>query len=357
MAPFFSFLTGSGKKDSENTEKDAEGAKFNNKLERKEFFAALLSPLIPDSREETTESRTITIKNANDAQLITTNINDSESFEDAFDRILHFFGNRFDPKSAGIDILALDPLIERIFIRKSRNEAIEYPVLDTTGKPLLTAILKNPVMLVARKGLRTVTFSGDAPIQNDRIYIPISLNMSRDRIDMLINELYRHKAVKLYTRSGVQKNIGINPDIALINAVMPHLVPGYPSFSSLELQMGSRNRTARETIYVWLEVTDRKYYNKLLTQINEIIYNFYDSELEKHMQKDKDETFAIEIQPAVFVTGSGIGGEICSLIPLIGSGFIFSREKITFASGDNYVDMNMKTVSSMEIELKNNTDI
>ncbi len=349
MAPFFSFLTGSKKE----TEKNADGAGVNNKLERKDFFAALIPPLIPDNREGITESRTITIKNANDAQLIITDISDNENIEDAFDRVQHFLGDRFDP--AGIYILALDPLIERIFIRKTKNEAIEYPVFDTAGKPALTAILKNPLMLVARKGLRIMNFADT--VQNDRIYIPVSLNMSRQRMDMLINELYRHKAVKLYTRLGVQKNIGMNPDIGLINAVMPHLVPGYPSYSSLEWQMASKNKNGGETIYVWLEVIDRKYYNKLLTQINEIIYNFYASELEKRRQEEKDEMFAIEIQTAVFVTGSGIGGEICSLIPLIGSGFIFSREKITFSSGDNYMDMNMKTISSIGIELKNNMDM
>ncbi len=353
MAPFFSFLTGS-KKEIESKEKDSNGERVNNKAVRKEFFTALIPPLIPDSKDGITESRTITIRNANDAQIIITNISDNESLEDAFDKVQHFLGDRFDPASAGVDILALDPLIERIFIRKTKNEAIEYPVFDTSGKPALTAVLKNPLMLVVRKGLRTV--AADI-VQNDRIYIPISLNMSRERIDMLINELYRHKAVKLYTRLGVQKDIGINPDIALINAVIPHLIPGCPSYSSLEWQMASKNGNAGETIYVWLEVTDRKYYNKLLTQIYEIICNFYASELEKHRPEEKDEMFAIQIQTAVFVTTSGIGGEICSLIPLIGSGFIFSREKIVFSSGDNYVDMNMKTIGSMGIELKNNMDV
>jgi hypothetical protein len=347
-----SFLTGKGKKKKNN---DAEGKpveNIKNKTEEKDYFAALISSLIPDQKVGCTEARTITIKNASDAQLIITDINDNESLDDVFDRILHFLGARLDPKSAGRDILALDPLVERIFIRKTQNEAIEYPVFDETGKPAQTAILKNPLMVVARKGLR-LALENESFVQNDRLYVPISVNMSVEQIDALVNELYRHKAVKVLTRTGVIKNIGINPDIALIDAVMPHFVSGYPSFSPLEWEMISKSKGMAETIYVWLEVKDRRYYNKILTQISEIITNFYTRELEKHKEKENG-IFELEIQPAVFATWLGIGGEMCSLIPFIGSGYLFSSKKVVFSSDNTYTNTNMKKINSMGIKLKPN---
>ncbi len=338
MSSFISFL-------SFESKKGKNAYTYNREEGKGDYFAALVSPLIPDENDVSIKARTITIKNARDAQVIITDVNNTESADDAFDRILLFLGSRFDPAWAGKDIIALDPLIERIFIRRKNAEPLQYPVHDTTGKPVQTAVMKKNPMLVVRKGLRTAS-SVDG--NNDRLYIPIRASMPKDKKDALVNRLYRHKAVKIFTKRGVLKKIGINPDIVLlIDAVMPHLVYGYPPLSSSDWETEYSKNKGAERIYVWLEVNDRKYYNKIITQIYEIIDDFYASELKEHTAEDM---YQLEIQPAVFVTKSGIGGEICSLIPFIGSGYVFP-------SDDNYVTTNMKKISSMDIELKNNEDM
>ncbi len=309
------------------------------------FFAALISPLITDIKEKNIEARTITVKQNGDAQIISlnTNVDNQLEVEDAFDRILSFLGNRLDPITAGKEILALDPLVERIFVRKSLSEPIEYPVFDDSGKTSQTAVLKNPVVIVARKGLRALT-KNEVAKAADKLYIPIRVSMSKELADKLVNSLYMHPAVKLLTKAGVLKHIGINPDTRLMEVVISQLVSGYPSPDIHDIKIG-------DMIYVWLEVTDRKYYNKILTQIYEIINDFAIKEMKSDSSNFELE---IEVKPAVFMTKMEIGGELCSQILLSGSGCLFTSlhgtNKVMLPSG------RMSEIASMGIALKPNSD-
>jgi hypothetical protein len=305
------------------------------------FFAALISPLITDIKEKNIEARTITVKQKGDAQIIITNV-DSQ-LEDAFDRILFFLGSRLNPMTAGKDILALDPLVERILVRRSLSEPIEYPIFDDSGKTSQTAVLKNPVVIVARKGLRALTKNEEAKAA-DKLYIPIRVSMSKELADKLVNSLYMHPAVKLLTKAGVLKHIGINPDTRLMEVVISQLVSGYPSPDIHDIKIG-------DMIYVWLEVTDRKYYNKILTQIYEIINDFAIKEMKSDSSNFELE---IEVKPAVFMTKMEMGGELCSQILLSGSGCLFTSfqgiNKVMPPSG------RMNEIASMGIALKPNSD-
>jgi hypothetical protein len=314
------------------------------------FFAALISPLITDIKEKNIEARTITVKQKGDAQIIILNTNvdvDNQlEVEDAFDKILSFLGNRLDPLTAGKEILALDPLVERIFVRKSLSEPIEYPIFDDSGKTSQTAILKNPVVIVARKGLRALTKNEEAK-GADKLYIPIRVSMSKELADKLVNSLYMHPAVKLLTKADVLKHIGINPDTRLMEVVISQLVSGYPSPSPdiHDIKIG-------DMIYVWLEVTDRKYYNKILTQIYEIINDFAIKEMKSDSSNFELE---IEVKPAIFMTKMEIGGELCSQILLSGSECLF-----TSLQGINTVmppSGRMSEIASMGITLKPNSDM
>lgn len=309
------------------------------------FFAALISPLITDIKEKNIEARTITVKQKGDAQVIilNTNVDNQLEVEDAFNRILSFLGDRLDPITTGKEILALDPLVERIFVRKSLSEPIEYPVFDDSGKTSQTAVLKNPVVIVARKGLRALTKNEKAKAA-DKLYIPIRVSMSKELADKLVNSLYMHPAVKLLTKAGVLKHIGINPDTRLMEVVISQLVSGFPSPDIHDIKIG-------DMIYVWLEVTDRKYYNKILTQIYEIINDFAIKEMKSDSSNFELE---IEVKPAVFMTKMEIGGELCSQILLSGSGCLFTSlhgtNKVMLPSG------RMSEIASMGIALKPNSD-
>ncbi len=305
------------------------------------FFAALISPLITDTKEKNIEARTITVKQKGDAQVII--LDTPLEAEDAFDRILSFLGNRLDPTTVGKDILAIDTLVERIFVRKPLSEPIEYPIFDESGKTGQTAILKNPVVIVARKGLRALTKNEETK-PADKMYIPIRMEMSKELKDKLVNSLYTHPAVKLLTKAGVIKHIGINPDTRLMEMVISQLVSGYPSPDIHDIKAG-------EMIYIWLEVMDRKYYNKILTQIYEIINDFALTE----MKSDSgDFELQIEIKPAVFMTRMGIGGELCSQVMLNGTGCLFTSlqgiTKVMLPPG------RMSEIASMGIALKPNSD-
>jgi hypothetical protein len=309
------------------------------------FFAALISPLITDTKEKNIEARTITIKEKGDAQVII--LDTPIEAEDAFDRILSFLGNRLDPTKAGKEILAIDTLVERIFVRKPLSEPIEYPIFDERGKTGQTAILKNPVVIVSRKGLRKLAITkNEATKTADRLFIPIRVEMPKELKDKLVNSLYMHQAVKLLTRPGVSNQIGINPDIRLMEIVISQLVSGYPTPSPEihDIKVG-------EMIYIWLEVTDRRYYNKILTQIYEIINNF----AIKEMKSDSgDFELEIEVKPAVFMTRMGIGGELCSQIILNGTRCLFTSlqgiSKVMLPAG------RMSEIASMGIALKPNSD-
>ncbi len=330
-----------------------------NDAEEFGFFAALISPLITDMKEKNIEARTITVKQKDDAQIIILNtgadasvrtkvkarVNVDTRLEDAFDKILFFLGNRLDPTTAGKEILAIDTLVERIFVRKPLAEPLEYPVFDESGKTGQTAVLKNPVAIVARKGLRAVYIANNEEIKTaDKIYIPVRVEMSKELKDKLVNSLYTHPAVKLLTRPGISNQIGISPDTRLMETVISQLVPGYPSPEIHDIKVG-------EMIYIWLEVTDRKYYNKILTQIYEIINDFAINE----MKSDSDDfEHKVEIKPAVFLTRIGIGGELCSQVILNGTGCLF-----TSLQGTNKVVLpagRMSEIDSMGITLKPNSD-
>ncbi len=330
-----------------------------NNEDDSEFFAALISPLITDTKEKNIESRTITVKKKGDAQIIIlnndantktkaktrANLDNQHEVEDAFDIVLSFLGNRLDPMAAGKEILALDPLVERIFVRKNLSEPIEYPIFDESGKTSQTAVLKNPVVIVARKGLRALTIAKNEETKAaDKMYIPIRVEMSKKLKDTLVNSLYMHPAVKLLRKEGVKNQIGINPDTRLMEIVISQLVSGYTSPDIHDIKVG-------EMIYIWLEVMDRKYYNKILTQIYEIINNF----AIKEMKSDSgDFELEIEVKPAVFMTKTGIGGELCSQIILNGTGCLFTSyqgtNKVMIPSG------RMSEIASMDIALKPNSD-
>ncbi|WAM22548.1 MAG: hypothetical protein OI715_00205 (plasmid) [Candidatus Methanoperedens sp.] len=308
------------------------------------FFAALISPLINDIKEKNIEARTITVKQKGDAQIII--LDTPLEAEDAFDKILSFLGNRLDPATVGKDILAIDTLVERIFVRKPLSEPIEYPIFDESGKTSQTAVLKNPVVIVARKGLRTLTKKEERKT-SDKMYIPIRVEMPKELKDKLVNSLYMHSAANLLTKAGVIKHIGVNPDTKLMEVVISQLVPGYPSPSP-----DIHDIKAGEMFYIWLEVMDRKYYNKILTQIYEIINNF----AIKEMKNDtSDFELQIEIKPAVFMTRMEIGGELCSQIMLNGTGYLFTSlqgiNKVMLPAGK------MSEIASMGITLKPNSDL
>lgn len=323
------------------------------------FFAALISPLITDMKEKDIETRTITVKQKDDAQIIILKTGADANFktkakaranvetplEYAFDRILSFLGNRLDPATAGKEILAIDTLVERIFVRKTLSEPIEYPVFDESGKTGQTAVLKNPVAIVARKGLRALSIASNEETKAaDKIYIPVMVEMSKELKDKLVNSLYTHPAVKLLTRPGISNQIGINPDTRLMEIVISQLVPGYPSPDIHGIKVG-------EMIYIWLEVMDRKYYNKILTQIYEIINDF----AIKEMKSDSDDfELQVEIKPAVFMTRMGIGGELCSQVMLNGTGCLFTSlqgtKKVILPAG------RLSEIASMGITLKPNSD-
>lgn len=330
-----------------------------NDAEEFDFFAALISPLITDIREKNIEARTITVKQKDDAQIIILNTGadanvkakakaraDMETpLEDAFDRILSFLGNRLDLATAGKEILAIDTLVERIFVRKALFEPIEYPVFDESGKTGQTAVLKNPVAIVARKGLRAFYIANNEETKAaDKIYIPIRVEMSKELKDKLVNSLYTHPAMKLLTRPGISNQIGINPDTKLMEIVISQFVPGYPSPDIHGIKVG-------EMIYIWLEVMDRKYYNKILTQIYEIINDFAIKEMKNDSSDFENH---IEIKPAVFLTRMGIGGELCSQVILNGTGCLFTSlqgtNKIMLPAG------RMDEIASMGITLKPNSD-
>ncbi len=166
-----------------------------------DFFAALTSPPIKDGGDKNIEARTITVNQPGDAQLIITS--NTGGYEASFDRVLCFLGSRFNPTAAGKEMLALDPLVERIFIRENLPEPIEYPIFDEQRKPGITATLKMPVIAVVRKGLRTLTLSGhnngNGNGTADRLYIPVRLP------EMLVNKLSenlcQHPAVRLLTEA------------------------------------------------------------------------------------------------------------------------------------------------------------
>jgi hypothetical protein len=322
------------------------------------LFAALISPLITDTKEKDIEARTITVKQKGDAQLIILNTcadaivkakaktgaNVDNLLDDAFDRILYFLGNRLDPATAGKEILAIDTLVERIFLRKPLAEPIEYPIFGDSGKTDQTAILKNPVVIIARKGLRALSIANHEETKTaDRIYIPVRVEMSKELKDKLVNSLYTHPAVKLLTRPGISNQIGINPDTWLMEIVISQLVQGYPSPDIHDIKPG-------EMIYIWLEVTDRKYYNKILTQIYEIINDFSLNEMKSDSGDIENQ---IEVKPAVFLTRMGIGGELCSQVILNGTGCLFTPQgtnKVMLPAG------RMSEIASMGIPLKPNSD-
>jgi hypothetical protein len=309
--------------------------------ERKEssetnFFAALTSQLIKDCRDKNFEARTITLNQPGDAQLIITT--NTGSYEASFDRVLGFLGSRVNPIAAGKEMLALDPLVERIFIRENLPEPIEYPIFDEQGKPGITAALKIPVIAVVRKGLRTLIPSennnncGSGII--DRLYIPVRL--PEILVNKLSENLSQHPAVRLLTEPEAFECIGINPDIRLERAVISNLVPGYPR----PLPSLFDNGMNPITIYIWMEITDRKYYNKILTQIYGIISDFA-------IKTNAN----VEAQPAVFMIRTGIGGEICSQILLPGSGHTFA------AHGSPSPTHESNEISSMGIITKPNIDL
>ncbi len=91
-----------------------------------------------------------------------------------------------------------------------------------------------------------------------------------------------------------------------------------------------------------MEITDRKYYNKILTQIYGIISDFA-----KKIEADTN----MEAQPAVFMTRPGIGGEICSQILLPGSGYSFGVHSSSSLSAQS------SEINSMGIITNPNQDL
>jgi hypothetical protein len=304
------------------------------------FFAALTSPVMKDCKDKNIEARTITVNQPGDAQIIITT--NTGSYEASFDRVLGFLGSRFDPIAVGKEMLALDPLIERIFIRENLPEPIEYPIFDEQGKPSITAALKMPVIAVVRKGLRTLTLnennnnSGNGIV--DRLYIPVRLQ--EISANKLSENLYQHPAVRMLTEVEASECIGTNPDTWLESTVVSNLVPGYPHPSpSPSLFDDGVNPI---TVYIWMEITDRKYYNKILTQIYGIISDFA---IKTHPNAN------IEAQPAVFMTRTGIGGEICSQILLPGSRHSFGVHSSSSPTHES------NEINSMGIITKPNPDL
>lgn len=303
------------------------------------FFAALTSPLIKDCRDKNIEAKTITVNRPGDAQLIITT--NTGSYEASFDRVLGFLGSRFNPIAAGKRMLALDPLVERIFIRENLPEPIEYPVFDKQQKPSITATLKKPVIAVVRKGLRTLPLSEHSNSGNgtsDRLYIPVRL--SSLLVNKLSENLCQHPAVRLLTEPEAFECIGVNPDIRLERAVISNLIAGYTGLLPSLFYDGMNPIT----VYIWMEITDRKYYNKILTQIYGIIGDF--------AVKTAANT-TIEAQPAVFMTRTGIGGEICSQILLPGSGHLFGAH----SSSSSSPFAESSEISTMGIVTKPNQDL
>ncbi len=304
------------------------------------FFAALTSPLIKDCRDKNIEARTITVNQPGDAQLIITT--NTGSYEASFDRVLGFLGGRFNPIAAGKEMLALDPLVERIFIRENLPEPIEYPIFDEHGRPGITATLKMPVIAVVRKGLRTLSLSehnnNSGNGTADRLYIPVRI--PEILVNKLSENLYQHPAVRLLREAEAFECIGVNPEIWLERAVVSNLVPGYPRPSPSPLDNG----IDPITIYIWMEITDRKYYNKILTQIYGIISDFANR---------IDANTNIEAQPAVFMTRTGIGGEICSQILLPGSGHTFAAH----GPSPSHPSPESSEISTMGVITKPNPDL
>jgi len=300
------------------------------------FFAALTSPVMKDCKDKNIEARTITVNQPGDAQLIITT--NTGSYEASFDRVLGFLGSRFDPIAVGKEMLALDPLIERIFIRENLPEPIEYPIFDEQGRPGITAALRMPVIAVVRKGLRTLTLSennnnsGNGIV--DRLFIPVRLQ--EISANKLSENLYQHPAVRLLTESEAFECIGVNPDTLLESTVVSNLVPGYPRPSPSLFDDGMNPIT----VYIWMEITDRKYYNKILTQIYGILSDF---------AIKTDANANIEAQHAVFMTRTGIGGEICSQILLPGSKHSFAAHSSSSPESSE--------INSMGINTKPNQDL
>jgi hypothetical protein len=308
------------------------------------FFAALTHPLIKDCKDKNIEARTVSVNQPGDKQLIITT--NTGNYEASFDRVLGFLGTRVNPIAAGKEMLALDPLVERIFIRENLPEPIEYPIFDERGKPSITATLRMPVIAVVRKGLRTL-----APRENDnnnnnsgngtsdRLYIPVRL--SEKLVNELSKELCKHPAVRLLTELEASECIGINPDIWLERVVISNLIAGYPGPFLPSL---FDNGMSPITFYIWMEITDRKYYNKILTQIYGIISDFA-------IKAKVNANANIEAQPAVFMTRTGIGGEICSQILLPGSGHSFG------AHNSSSLPPESNEINSMGIITKPNQDV
>ncbi|HWQ96348.1 MAG TPA: hypothetical protein VN368_03135 [Candidatus Methylomirabilis sp.] len=302
------------------------------------FFAALTSPAMKDCKDKNIEARTITVNQPGDAQLIITT--NTGSYEASFDRVLNFLGSRFDPIAVGKEMLALDTLIERIFIRENLPEPIEYPIFDEQGRPGITASLKMPVIAVVRKGLRTLSLSEHKNNRGngtaDRLYIPVRI--PEILVNKLSENLYQHPAVRVLMEAEAFECIGVNPDIWLERAVVSNLVPGYPR-PLPSLFVDGVNPI---TVYIWMEITDRKYYNKILTQIYGIISDFA---IKTHPNAQ------IAAHPAVFMTRTGIGGEICSQILLPGSRHSFGANSSSSPTHES------NEINSMGIITKPNPDL